>query len=106
MSKETKEEQKENPVKHDLCPRKERDKGIVEKLALNKKTSIFSSKVRGRQIEGGRGFVDDGHKKVRMLRQSTQRSDLNFLSSVEACMGSERKNRDDGSSRLSREAEV
>ena len=41
MSKETKEEQKENPVKHDLCPRKERDKGIVEKLALNKKTSIF-----------------------------------------------------------------
>ena len=41
-----------------------------------------------------------------MLRQSTQRSDLNFLSSVEACMGSERENRDDGSSRLSREAEV
>ena len=55
---------------------------------------------------GGGGFIDDSHKKVRMLRQSTQHNDLNFLSSVEACMGSERENREDGSNRLSREAEV
>ena len=83
-----------------------RNKVMVEKLALNKKKSIFSSKMRGRQIEGGGGFLDDGHKKVRMLRQSTQHDDLNFLSSVEACMGSERENREDGSNRLSRQAEV
>ena len=78
---------RDNPIKHDLCPRKERNKGTVEKLALNEKENIFSSKIRGRQIEGGRGLVDDGHRKVRMLRQSREHNDLNFLSSVEGMHG-------------------
>lgn len=49
---------------------KKRNKSTVEKLALKRKGNIFSSTIRGRQIERGRGLVDDGDKKDRKLRPS------------------------------------
>lgn len=62
---------------------KKRNKSIVEKLVLKRKGNIFFFIIRGKQIERGRGLVDDGDKKDRKLRLFFQYDSFNFFFLVE-----------------------